>query len=142
MTRAERETYLADVHVGVIGIERPEQAPIAVPVWYDDDPAIGLWVITSPDSQKGRALRAAGRFSLCAQSETPPAYQYVSVEGPIRSVRSARLEEDSRPMARRYLGRELGDRFVDGNYNPTDRVFAIQPERWRTVDYRKLGALS
>ena len=140
MTLREREAYLADVHVGVIAIERPGQAPIAVPIWYDYDPAIGIWVITGEDSQKGRALHAAGRFTLCAQSETAPD-RYVSAEGPIRSVRPARREEDSRPMARRYLGGELGDRFVDGNYGSGDRVFTMRPERWRTVDYGKLGAL-
>jgi hypothetical protein len=93
-------------------------------------------VITGIDSEKGRALAAAGRFARCAQSETPP-YRYVSVEGPIRSVRPAR-DEDQRPMAHRYPGRELGNQFVEGNDVPSN-VFTMQPERWRTVDYSKAG---
>src|SRR5262245_18531548 len=113
MTRSEREAFLAGVHVGVVSIERSGQAPLTVPIWYDFDPAIGIWLITGKDSEKGRALAAARRYALCAQSEAPPLYRYVSVEGPVISVRPARLEEDRRRMAHRYFGRELGDRFLE-----------------------------
>jgi hypothetical protein len=137
MTRSEREAFLAGVHVGVVSIERAGKPPLTVPIWYDFDPAIGVWLITGRASEKGRALEKAGRFALCAQSEAPPLYQYVSVEGPVISVRPARLEEDLRPMARRYFGRELGDRYADGSANDGSLVFTMRPERWRTVDYRK-----
>ena len=138
MTRAEREAFLADVHVGIIGIEDAESPPLCVPIWYDFDPGIGVWVITDPDSQKGRALRAAGRFSICAQSEEPPIYRYVSVSGPVVEVREADLERDTRPMARRYFGEQLGDQYVEG-YGGGGQVFVMRPERWRTVDYAKLS---
>ena len=137
MTRSEREAFLSAVHVGVISIERAGMAPLGVPIWYDFDPAIGVWVITGKDSEKGRALAAAGRFALCAQSEAPPLYQYASVEGPVISVRPTRLEEDLRPMAHRYFGRELGDRYVENTGDENSLVFTMRPERWRTVDYRK-----
>ena len=137
MTRSEREAFLAGVHVGVVSIERAGKPPLAVPIWYDFDPAIGVWLITSRASEKGRALAKAGRFALCAQSEAPPLYQYVSVEGPVISVRPALLEEDLRPMARRYFGRELGDRYADTTANEGSLVFTMRPERWRTVDYGK-----
>ena len=137
MTRSEREAFLAGMHVGVVSIERAGKPPLTVPIWYDFDPAIGLWLITGRTSEKGHALAAAGRFALCAQSEAPPLYQYVSVEGPVISVRPALLEEDRRPMARRYFGRELGDRYVEGSASEDGVVFTMRPERWRTVDYRK-----
>jgi len=137
MTRSEREAFLTGVHVGVVSIDQPGKAPLTVPIWYDFDPAIGVWLITGKNSEKGRALAAAGRFALCAQNETPPLYQYVSVEGPVISVRPVHLEEDLRPMARRYFGRELGDRYVESSGNEDSLVFTMQPERWRTVDYRK-----
>jgi nitroimidazol reductase NimA-like FMN-containing flavoprotein (pyridoxamine 5'-phosphate oxidase superfamily) len=138
MTRAEREAFLADVHVGIIGIEDAESPPLCVPIWYDFDPGIGVWVITDPDSQKGRALRSAGRFSICAQSEEPPIYRYVSVSGPIVEMRDADLERDARPMARRYFGEQLGDQYVEGS-GGGGQVFVMRPERWRTVDYAKLS---
>ena len=140
MTRSEREAFLSAVHVAVISIERAGRTPLAVPIWYDYDPAIGVWVITEKGSQKGLALAAAGRFAMCAQSEAPPLYRYVSVEGPITSTRPASRDGDSRPMARRYFGRELGDRYVEGGDSRDSLVFTMRPERWRTVDYATLEA--
>ena len=80
MTQTEKEAFLADLHVGMISIERDGAAPLCVPIWYDYTPDLGVWVITGSESQKGRALLAAGRFALCAQQEALP-YKYVSVEG-------------------------------------------------------------
>ncbi len=139
MSVAERHAFLADLHVGVISIEQQGAPPLAVPIWYDFDPEVGVWVITRPDGQKGRCLLGVGRFALCAQVETPPAYKYVSVEGPVVETRSADLERDLRPMAHRYLGAELGDLYLKGNSGESDVVFSMRPERWRTVDYAKLG---
>jgi hypothetical protein len=48
-------------------------------------------------------------------------------------------------MARRYLGAELGDRYVEAT--SADREAAasvlvrVRPERWLTVDYRKQFAV-
>jgi hypothetical protein len=74
------------------------------------------------------------------QSETPP-YQYVSVEGPVVALEDADVERDVRPLARRYLGRELGDRYVEatrGSGAPGGSVLVrVRPERWLSVDYRK-----
>ena len=104
MTKDERESFLADVHVGVISIEREGGAPLTVPIWYDYAPDKGVWVLTEPASLKGQGLAAAGRFSLCAQIEEAPGYRYVSVSGPVVEERPADLEADSRPMAHRYFG--------------------------------------
>src|SRR5262245_30756792 len=114
MSEQERQDFLAALHVGVISIERADGPPLTVPIWYGYEPGGLLWVITGPDSLKGRLLQAARRFSLCAQTEDPPFYKYVSVEGPIVDVARAELEADRRPMAHRYFGRELGDAYVAG----------------------------
>lgn len=137
MTRQEREAFLADVHVGVISIERDGAAPLTVPIWYDYTPETGVWVLTEPASQKGRALAAAGRFSLCAQVEEPPGYKYVSVSGSVVETRVADRERDSRPMAHRYFGQAMGDLYVEGNPGES-HVYVMQPERWWTVDYSKI----
>jgi len=136
MTREEREAFLAEVHVGVIGIECRDSAPLAVPIWYDYSPERGVWILTDPRSRKGQALAAAGRFSLCAQVEAPPYYRYVSVSGAIIEQRPADRESDSRPMARRYLGKELGDLYIETTPGNSD-LYVMRPERWLTVDYAK-----
>jgi nitroimidazol reductase NimA-like FMN-containing flavoprotein (pyridoxamine 5'-phosphate oxidase superfamily) len=137
MTEAEREAFLADLHVGVISIEQDGRAPLSVPIWYDYSPGIGVWVITGDTSLKARHLRVAGRFTLVAQSEAPPAYRYVSVEGPVVETREADLERDMRPMARRYFGEELGDQYAAATGSDGQTVYVMRPERWRTVDYQK-----
>ena len=96
-------------------------------------------MITGGESAKARCLGEAGRFSLVAQVETPPAYQYISVEGPIVETRAAELERDLRPMAHRYFGQEMGDAYVAGSPNQGQLLFRMQPQRWRTVDYGKMG---
>ena len=138
MTSAERDAFLADLHVAVISIEQPGAPPLSVPIWYDYDPEIGIWIITEKDSAKGRALRAAGRFTICAQQEEPPLYRYVSVEGRVVEVRPADLEKDRRPMAHRYFGPDFGDLYPQDQSGAESLVFTMSPERWRTVDYGKL----
>ncbi len=140
MNREEREAFLMGLHVGVISIEQEGAPPLSVPIWYDYRPDVGVWVITGEKSAKGRALAAAGRFTLVAQEETPPAYKYVSVEGSVIETRTADRETDTRPMAHRYFGKELGDAYIAAQSEEDGSlVFTMQPERWRTVDYTKLG---
>ena len=82
-------------------------------------------------------MNAARRFSLCAQTEEPPFYKYVSVEGPIVDVVPAELEADRRPLARRYFGPELGDAYVASTDGAGNLKFSMRPTRWWTVDYSK-----
>jgi nitroimidazol reductase NimA-like FMN-containing flavoprotein (pyridoxamine 5'-phosphate oxidase superfamily) len=140
MTRQEREAFLADVHVGIISIPDEGRGPLTVPIWYAYDLGRELRVVTARASRKGRLLARAGRFSLCAQTETPP-YKYVSVEGPVIATETADLERDVRPLAHRYLGAEMGDRYIeqtrDASAQAENVLIRMRPERWLTVDYAK-----
>jgi hypothetical protein len=73
-------------------------------------------------------------------NENPP-YKYVSVEGPITSKEPMDLEGHLRPMARRYLGEEMGDRYVEKEPSEGSMVYFMEPEVWLTVDYAKTGPL-
>ena len=140
MSKPEREAFLADVHVGVISIAEPGRGPLTAPIWYGYEPGGELWIVTERESRKGRLLQRAARFSLCAQSEQPP-YKYVSVEGPVTAIVPSDVERDERPLARRYLGRELGDRYLEATGGAEARAanirVALRPERWLTTDYAK-----
>ncbi len=140
MSREERDAFLADLHVGVISIERDGDAPLSAPIWYDYDPSVGLRIITAPSSRKGRSLEAAGRFTLVAQTEEPPLYKYVSVSGPVIATEPAELEAHRRPMAHRYFGKELGDLYVGSGGESGDLIYTMKPERWLSVDYAKMGS--
>jgi nitroimidazol reductase NimA-like FMN-containing flavoprotein (pyridoxamine 5'-phosphate oxidase superfamily) len=137
MTKEEREAFLADVHVAVISVAEAGYGPLGVPIWYSYEPGGEVRIITGRTSRKGKLLERAGRFSLCVQTETLP-YKYVSVEGPIVAVEAADLERDRRPLARRYLGADLGDRYIESTRDVVGNVLIrMRPERWLTVDYAK-----
>ena len=138
MTTAEREAFLAGVHVGVLSVDDPGHGPLTVPVWYGYEPGGTVDVITGGTSAKARCLRAAGRFALCAQSETPP-YCYVSVEGPVTAEDDPVPPDERRAMAHRYLGPELGDLYLAATAEDAARnvVFRMAPARWLTTDFSK-----
>ncbi len=140
MTTKQREEFLADLHVGVISLAEEGRGPLSVPIWYAYEPGGDLRIITDRLSRKGRLLEKLERFSLCVQTETPP-YQYVSVEGPIVSSEPADLERDTRPMAHRYLGAELGDAYVEATAGERaageSLLVRMRPERWLSVDYAR-----
>ena len=58
-------------------------------------------------------------------------------------IEPAKVERDTRPLARRYLGDKRGDRYVETTggeegHRGSIRV-SVRPERWFTVDYGKVG---
>jgi PPOX class probable F420-dependent enzyme len=136
MSHSERERFLTGVHVGVISVASADGGgPLAVPVWYSYQPGGTVNVITGGSTRKAAAIRAAGRFSLCAQDENPP-YKYVSVEGPV-SAEEVAGHDERLDLARRYLGPEGGDAYVTAVPTGGQVVFRMTPERWLTVDYGK-----
>ena len=155
MTQAEREQFLADARVGIVCIARKgDAAPLAVPVWYDYQPGGSVSFVTGRTSAKARLAERTGTFTLVVQNEDaraflrgqPPDQQYVSVSGPVTEVRSAEMEKDLRPMARRYLETEGGDQYLEqivkqivaAMGGDLGVVISMRPERWRTEDYTKM----
>ena len=137
MSRAEREAFLAGVHVGVLTVTAGAgQGPLATPVWYSYSPGGIVTVSTSGTSRKIRAIAEAGRCSLCAQDEAPP-YKYVTVEGPA-TIGSVDLAERI-ALARRYLGTEGGDAYIAANPGTDEVTIRLTPEHWQTADFGKAG---
>jgi PPOX class probable F420-dependent enzyme len=135
MSSAEREAFLAEVHVGVLTVAAgADRGPLATPVWYSYQPGGVLTVTTGGESGKARAIAAAGRFTVCAQDEAPP-YKYVTVEGPA-AIEPADLAERT-AIARRYLGREGGDAFMAANPDGSSVAIRMTPEHWQAADFGK-----
>lgn len=140
MTTAEREAFLGDVHVAIIAIADEGRGPLTVPIWYSYEATGELQIITDRDSRKGQLIARHRRFSLCVQTETAP-YRYVSVEGPVTAMEPVDVETHLRPLARRYLGQQGGDRYVESTGGQSARsetvVIRMRPEHWLSVDYGK-----
>jgi PPOX class probable F420-dependent enzyme len=135
MSSDEREKFLSDVHVGVVAVERPNRAPLSVPIWYGYEPGGEVLLWTEAGSVKHRLIRDAGRFSITAQDEQPP-YRYVTAEGDVTGIDAAN-DADVRRIAIRYLGEDEGNQFTDQNLTPTSVVIRMRPQRWLSVDYSK-----
>jgi PPOX class probable F420-dependent enzyme len=135
MTSDEREQYLAGVHVGVIAVERPDRAPLAVPIWYGYQPGGEVLLWTESDSVKHKLIRDAGRFAITVQDENPP-YKYVTAEGDVTGIAPAE-DAQVRELAVRYLGQQAGGQFAEQNLTPTSVVIRMRPQRWLSTDYSR-----
>jgi len=138
MNKAEREQFLAGVHVGVFVVAQEGRGPLAVPVWYLYEPGGEIEIWTGAKSRKAQLLQAEGRFTFCVQDENPP-YKYVTVEGPVTAVAQASLEELVRPLAVRYLGEEVAGPYLESIGGAEglagDIVVRMRPERWYSADF-------
>ena len=143
MSRAEREKFLAETHVGILSVaEEGGRAPLTLPIWYRYEPGGSVHFITDGNSRKGALLKKAGRATLVAQNEALP-YKYVTVEGPVTISREYDRVREIEEVAYRYLGRELGEMYLKSaadDYASAENVLVtIKPERWGSADFEKLG---
>jgi hypothetical protein len=136
MTKEEREAFLSDVRYGVLSVEAKGRAPVSVPIWYMFEDG-ELFFFSVRSAKKVDLIRAAGRVTVCALTEEPPA-KYVSMEGAVLSIQPCDFERDMRPIARRYLGEEKGDHYTEAVKATEEMVtIRIRPERWSSADYSK-----
>lgn len=138
MTKAEREAFLAETHVGVFSVTEPERGPLSIPVWYHYEPGGVVRFTTGGGSKKATLMRASGRASILVQTEAPP-YKYVSVEGAVRIAGEPDYERDVRAMAVKYLGAEMAEAYLVSIATEYQDIVLVEltPERWFTVDYAK-----
>ncbi|MBB5122957.1 pyridoxamine 5'-phosphate oxidase family protein [Streptomyces eurocidicus] len=144
MPSPDRERFLAEPRVGVLGVTDPrggDRAPLIVPVWYDYEPGGDVIVQMGRETIKARLLRAAGRFSLCAQDEGRP-YRYVSVEGPVTAIQDPVDPALREAMARRYLDPEEATGYLEATAGQLqdDIVFRMRPQHWRSADFAAFAA--
>ncbi|MBV6701781.1 pyridoxamine 5'-phosphate oxidase family protein [Kitasatospora aureofaciens] len=144
MSRHDREQFLADRRVGVLGVVDPrggDRAPLVVPVWYGYEAGGEIVVQTGRETVKGQLLRAAGRFSLCVQDERRP-YRYVSVEGPVVAVEDPVPPAVRENLAHRYLDPDEARAYLAATAAQLkdDVLFRLSPQRWRTADFAAFAA--
>ena len=138
MTREEREEFLADLHIGVMSLNDPERgAPLTAPLWYVYEPGGELWTVILPTSRKAKLLKVGTPVSLCAQQEAQPA-KYVSVSGPVTFIGPSDEEKHNRPIAQRYLGEAMAERYLANPPGP-GLLVRMRPTRWLSGDFGKLG---
>jgi nitroimidazol reductase NimA-like FMN-containing flavoprotein (pyridoxamine 5'-phosphate oxidase superfamily) len=136
MTKAEREEFLAGLHVGVLAIaDEDGRGPLALPIWYGYEPGGPVSFLTGRANRKAMLMDMGTRVSLCVQNEGLP-YKYVAVEGPVVAIDPASPEE-RRALATRYLGPEGAEAYLAATTDAAAVavMFRVRPERWRTQDF-------
>lgn len=131
----ERQQFLAEPHVAALSVvERPDRAPLTVPIWYQYTPGGDLWVRTPPGSRKARAIAAAGRFSLLVQ-RTTPTVRYVSVAGPVTGTAPDNPEQ-AWELAQRYLPADKVGEYVEYERTQLGEHITIylRPQHWLSAD--------
>ena len=137
MTRAEREAFLAEVHIGVLAINETSMGPSTAPIWYLYEPGGEIEFSISGSSRKAQLLEVGSRVSLVAQRETIPS-GYVSVEGVVTSIGDPVTDEFIERLYRRYLDEdEVQSRLAARDGAGGSVILRVQPENWRTTDYSK-----
>lgn len=141
MSKSQREAFLAETHVGIVSVAEKGRGPLTIPIWYRYEPGGVVRMTTGASSKKAALIRKAKRLSLCVQTETPP-YKYVSVEGPV-TIGTPDFEEDVRQLAYRYLGKQVGEMYLQLTATEREQgktiVVRLTPERWISVDYEKMA---
>lgn len=134
-TDAEREQFLADLHVAVLSVAAADgRPPAAVPIWYDYEPGGNIRVNTGAGRRKARLIEQHGVVTLTVQREELP-YQYVIVEGTVVDVTSPTPAGVREEIAVRYLGPAGGRAFAESMEGVATVLFTIRPDRWFTQDY-------
>ncbi len=131
----EREQFLAEPHIGALSVlESPDRGPLSVPTWYDYEPGGELLILTAVGSRKGKAIEAAGRFTLLAE-RVEPTVRYVSVEGPVTGIVRGTEEELVR-MAHRYLPPDKAEAYLEfaRSDHPDQLVVRMRPRHWLSAD--------
>jgi hypothetical protein len=138
MTKMEREQFLAGLHVGVLSVVADGRGPVSIPVWYMYEPGCELFFCSVKSARKVGLIETAGRFTVCVMIEKPPS-KYVSVEGPLIAIEPCDFELHQRPIARRYLGQDAGDKYTEEIKASEEMVvIRMRPERWSCADYSKI----
>ena len=132
------QSFLAAPHIGMLAVARRSGPPIASPVWYGYEPGGDVVFTIGRNSAKAKALRAAGVASLCVQNEQLP-YAFVTVDGPVVVGDTAADEGLRTRIAIRYLGQELGARYIESTKGGDNVLARLTPEHWRSNDYSRVS---
>ena len=136
MPAAEREAFLAEPHIGVLTIARPDgRPPLASPIWYEYAPGGAVVINVGRGSAKARLAEAAGVASLTVQTEALP-YRFVTVGGPVAIAQAD--DATRRRIAARYLPAEMVDGYLTSADASEMVTLRLTPSTWHSNDYSRV----
>jgi len=135
MNEKEIESLLAAPEVGMLAIADEQGRPEATPIWFEHDDGV-VRLLVHRESHKARSIRVNPQVALTVDTRTPP-YKGVllrgtaSLSGPDPQLR--------RRLARRYLGQEVGRRYIEStaSLDEEDALVTIKISSRTSWDYSK-----
>ena len=138
MTDDEREAFLKDARVAVLGTVDAKGRPHGAPVWYLYDGG-DFRVSTGRGSRKHRNVETNSHVSLVIDTKQLP-YLAVMVQGEAE-IGGPMSEEDRLQLATRYLGNDIGKRYAEMTAADHENTVTlrIRPRHVAVYDSRNVG---
>jgi len=126
MNDDERESFLAEANIAILGTVDSKNRPHAAPVWYLYENGEFI-VSTGRGSQKHRNIERNPEVSLVIDSRVVP-YYAVMIQG-AAELGPGFSEEDRLRLATRYLGPDIGQRYVQMTQGEAAVTLRIRPRK-------------
>lgn len=140
MTPTERETFLAEPHIGTMSVATgDERPPLTVPLFYGYQPGGELSFFTSSKGQRARKTGLIERFervSLSVQTAPPP--RYVTVECSLTDIARPPTIDQMLAVVGRYMPPEQAEGFARAEIDfPGSQlvVYTFRIDRWLSADF-------
>jgi len=122
----DREAFLKQANLAVLTTAGADGRPHGAPVWYLYDEGVFM-ISTGRGSQKHRNLQANPNVCLVIDKRTLP-YYVVMAHGRVE-LGPALSDADRLRLAVRYLGEEVGRRYVERTPGDDSITVRLRPER-------------
>ena len=140
MSKAEREAFLREHVVGVLGVPADGKAPLMMPVLYRYEPNGNLVFTYDKATEKATRIDVGTPVALSVEVHKPWASGYVTIEGVVERVQQDDERAELRRLAEPYYGSDAIDSYM--SVVPPEwvmQVAYVRPTRFLTRDYEKLG---
>jgi PPOX class probable F420-dependent enzyme len=141
MDQQEMDEFLAGGNLARLAVLDDKGWPYVQPVWYQWDPAEGIfWIVARKKSAWAAFMQRDGRVALTIDGETRP-YRKVALQGSAEVIEEPNVGgqwvEIAKLMASRYLG-EHGPDYIVPTLDKPRWLFKITPTSlvtWQGVDW-------
>lgn len=143
---AGRDEFLNRPQIAVYAVQTFGGDIHATPVWYVYRDGV-FRILVDRGSAKHRYSEAAGRASVCVDSDAGGQFQYVLGQGPVEIVDQVPIEY-RRELWAHYAGAEKAEEVIKSGRHERQVALLLRPDRWvsraevETDELEEPGAVS
>ncbi len=129
LSKEEMEAFLKGPNIARLAVVKDDGSPFIVPVWYEWD-GHAIYVVGRKRSEWVNYIRRDNRVCVLIDEDKPP-LRKVIIEGCAEIVGSDWMEIGRR-MVVRYLGPDVGPKYLEGTLDQPRWVIKITPRKITT----------